>query len=124
MNNADIKTSGPLSLPLKSGVPILRGQRVTLDGDGLLAVAGNSELGIGTAVADATFGVGTSGSVAAVNLFNEGGSLPVQASGTITAGAKVQLAASGRVAAFTNGTLCGIAVTGGSNLETVQVIFN
>ncbi|NDE15830.1 hypothetical protein EBZ80_12955 [bacterium] len=119
----DIREKGPLSLPLKSGVPILKGQRVTLDADGLLAVAGSSELGVGVACYDGTYGLGIADNVLAVDLFNEGGSFPVTASGSITKGSKVQLASTGRVAALSDGTAVGIAREAATNGQTFRVIF-
>jgi hypothetical protein len=108
---------------LKAGTSFLLGQRVKIDTDGFPALAGTDELGIGVMCADAVAGTGTSGTVAAIDLFNEGGVKAVTASNSITSGDKVEIAASGAVKLLDGGTAVGVAISGASALDTVRVIF-
>lgn len=79
-----------------------------------IAYAGASDQSIGMICADVA-----NGSVTAV--YPQGHVVPVEASGTVTAGNAVEGTASGKVANFSSGIKRGVALTSGGNGDFVLV---
>lgn len=92
-----------------AGAALSKGTRVKIS-SGKLAAAGATDVYIGwmneRALAD--------GDLASVRLRTASGTVEMVASAAISAGATVELAASGKIATFSAGTKCGVAVAAAS----------